>query len=130
MNYDDIYKKIRTKRIEQKLSQKYVADRCGLSQQAINRIEYGKQSISLELFLKLSEILNFSIPEVLELPDDLENQSSETDSEKDSIYEIALELSHKPELFLLFQTAKDLPDSRLHAYLEFMKTLENKNEPK
>lgn len=130
MKQSQIYEKIRQIRIEKKLSQQYVAERCGLTQQAINRIEHGKQSISIELFLKLADILNFNISEVLKLPVSEREMPEKEISEKkfpgQNYCDLALELSHNPELFLLLETARKLSPKHLLAYTELIKQIHDK----
>lgn len=58
MNQEEIYKKLRKIRIEKGFSQKYIGEQCGLTQQAINRIEQGKRKIDIELLLKISAALD------------------------------------------------------------------------
>ncbi len=65
MSFEDIYKKLRQIRIEKGFSQKALGEKCGLTQQAINRIEQGQRKIDLDLLLKMSDALNVSISEML-----------------------------------------------------------------
>ncbi len=65
MSFEDIYKKLRQIRIERGFSQKALGEKCGLTQQAINRIEQGQRKIDLDLLLKMSDALNVSISEIL-----------------------------------------------------------------
>ena len=48
-------------RKEKGLSQSQVADFCGVTFQTINKVEQGKYPYSIDLFFKLSVILDFSI---------------------------------------------------------------------
>jgi transcriptional regulator with XRE-family HTH domain len=41
--FDDVHKKLRKIRIDKGLSQKSLGEKCGLTQQAINRIEQGQR---------------------------------------------------------------------------------------
>lgn len=65
MSFEDIYKKLRQIRIEKGFSQKALGEKCGLTQQAINRIEQGQRKIDLDLLLRMSDALNTSISEIL-----------------------------------------------------------------
>ncbi len=65
MSYEDIYKRLRKIRIENGFSQKVLGEKCGLTQQAINRIEQGQRKIDLDLLLRMSTALNVSISEIL-----------------------------------------------------------------
>ncbi len=65
MSFEDIYKKLRQIRIEKGLSQKTLGEKCGLTQQAINRIEQGQRKIDLDLLLRMSEALKVSVSEIL-----------------------------------------------------------------
>lgn len=65
MSYEDIYKRLRKIRIEKGFSQKVLGEKCGLTQQAINRIEQGQRKIDLDLLLRMSTALNVSISEIL-----------------------------------------------------------------
>lgn len=48
------------KRIEKKLSQKELAEKCDISQVSIARIESGERRPSPELAKKIADVLNFS----------------------------------------------------------------------
>lgn len=48
------------KRIEKKLSQKELAEKCDVSQVSIARIESGERRPSPELAKKIADVLNFS----------------------------------------------------------------------
>ncbi len=65
MSIEDIYKKLRQIRIEKGFSQKTLGEKCGLTQQAINRIEQGQRKIDLDLLLRMSDALNVSVSEIL-----------------------------------------------------------------
>lgn len=65
MSFEDIYKKLRQIRIEKGFSQKALGEKCGLTQQAINRIEQGQRKIDLDLLVRMSDALNISISEIL-----------------------------------------------------------------
>ena len=65
MSFEDIYKKLRQIRIEKGLSQKTLGEKCGLTQQAINRIEQGQRKIDLDLLLRMSEALKVSVSAIL-----------------------------------------------------------------
>lgn len=65
MNFEDIYKKLRQIRIEKGFSQKALGEKCGLTQQAINRIEQGQRKIDLDLLLRMSEALKVPVSEIL-----------------------------------------------------------------
>lgn len=55
---ENLYLKFREERIKQGLSQKELAEKVGLTQQAINRFEHGQKKIDLELAGKLCKVLN------------------------------------------------------------------------
>ena len=57
MDYKDFGLKIRELRMQKGLSQKYLGEKCNLSQQAINRLEHGLRSVDIELLAKLSDVL-------------------------------------------------------------------------
>lgn len=57
MNQDNVCKRIRELRIEKGFSQKYVGEQCGLTQQAINRIEQGNRKIDIDLLFRISHAL-------------------------------------------------------------------------
>lgn len=52
-------------RINKKLSQVELAKRCGVTQQAINRIEKGKVKASVETLVKLAEALDTTTDVIL-----------------------------------------------------------------
>lgn len=65
MNFEDFYLVLKEKRIEKGYSQKQLGEKCGLSQQAINRIEHGLRGIDIDLFFKICKILDINIPELM-----------------------------------------------------------------
>lgn len=65
MNFENIYKKLRQIRIDKGFSQKTLGEKCGVTQQAINRIEQGQRKIDLDLLLRMSDALNVSVNEIL-----------------------------------------------------------------
>lgn len=67
MGVDYMYKYLRNARIKKGLSQKQLGEECGLTQQAINRIEQGQRKIDVELLMKMSKALEVRIPEVMDL---------------------------------------------------------------
>lgn len=69
MNYQKIYKKLREIRVEKGLSQKSLGEKCGLTQQAINRIEQGQRKIDVDLLLRMSDALNVPVSEILSYDD-------------------------------------------------------------
>lgn len=79
MSFEDIYKKLRQIRIEKGFSQKALGEKCGLTQQAINRIEQGQRKIDLDLLLRMSEALKVSISEILSYDNMIGNVTSSGD---------------------------------------------------
>lgn len=65
MSFEDVYKKLRQIRIEKGFSQKALGEKCGLTQQAINRIEQGQRKIDIDLLLRMSEALEVSVSKIL-----------------------------------------------------------------
>ena len=65
MDFENIYQKIRQLRIERGLSQKALGEKCGLPQQAINRIEQGQRKIDIDLLFKIATALKTDISEFL-----------------------------------------------------------------
>lgn len=65
MSSEEIYKKLRQIRMEKGVSQKSLGEKCGLTQQAINRIEQGQRKIDLDLLLRMSDALNVPVSEIL-----------------------------------------------------------------
>ena len=65
MNTDRYIQKIGTliaeNRQRKNLTQAQLADALGTSQSAINRIESGKQNLSLEMLSRISEVLSHNI---------------------------------------------------------------------
>lgn len=72
--------RIRDRRLEIKLSQEVIAEKAGISTNTVSRIEGGHSAMSIEIFIKLIQILDIDANELLgvKLPD-LENE--ELDSE-------------------------------------------------
>lgn len=58
MDQESICKRIRELRIEKGFSQKYIGEKCGLTQQAINRIEHGLRKIDIDLLRKIALALD------------------------------------------------------------------------
>lgn len=56
---------IKELRVEKNLSQKELAEKCGLTQQAINRIEHNQRNIEFGLLLKFTKVLDLSIPDLI-----------------------------------------------------------------
>ncbi len=65
LNFSNIGKRIRKTRIQNKISQKYMAEHLGISIQYIRKLENGEVNIELEQFLKICNFLNISIQDVL-----------------------------------------------------------------
>lgn len=61
MNQDNICRRIRELRIEKGFSQKYIGEQCGLTQQAINRIEQGNRKIDIDLLFRISNALGVDL---------------------------------------------------------------------
>lgn len=79
MDFENIYKKLRQIRIEKGFSQKALGEKCGLTQQAINRIEQGQRKIDLDLLLRMSEALKVSVSEILSYDNMIGNVTSSGD---------------------------------------------------
>lgn len=79
MGFENIYKKLRQIRIEKGFSQKALGEKCGLTQQAINRIEQGQRKIDLDLLLRMSEALKVSVSEILSYDNMIGNVTSSGD---------------------------------------------------
>lgn len=95
MNQEEICKKIREIRIEKGFSQKYIGEKCGLTQQAINRIEHSGRKIDIELLSKISSALEVPIQEIYEcMPIDLHKTTEEykTTMKKVKAYEGILDI--------------------------------------
>ncbi len=65
MDFSNIGKRIQTTRMENKISQKEMADFLGISMNYISRLENGKTKIELKTFIKICDFLNISIYDVL-----------------------------------------------------------------
>lgn len=57
--------KINLTRLEQKLTQRYMASQLGITQSYYNKIEGGKKQLTVQTFLKIAEILNIQPSELL-----------------------------------------------------------------
>lgn len=77
MKFDDVYKKIRQLRIEKGISQKALGEKCGLTQQAINRIEQGQRNIDIDLLLKITNALDVKIFDILDMNEYLDKKRLE-----------------------------------------------------
>ena len=65
MDFSNIGKRMQTTRMENKISQKEMADFLGISMNYISRLENGKTKIELKTFIKICDFLNISIYDVL-----------------------------------------------------------------
>ena len=65
IDFSNIGKRIQATRIENKISQKEMADFLGISLNYISKIENGKTNIDLKTFMKICDFLNISIYDVL-----------------------------------------------------------------
>ena len=65
MDFSNIGKRIQATRIENKISQKEMADFLGISMNYISKLENGKTKIDLRTFRKICDFLNISIYDVL-----------------------------------------------------------------
>ena len=65
MDFSNIGKRIQATRIENKISQKEMADFLGISLNYISKLENGKTNIDLKTFMKICDFLNISIYDVL-----------------------------------------------------------------
>ena len=65
MDFSNIGKRIQATRMENKISQKEMADFLGISMNYISRLENGKTKIELKMFIKICDFLNISIYDVL-----------------------------------------------------------------
>ncbi len=65
MNYKEIGKQIKRKRIENKLRQEDLAEMADLSTGYISQVECGKKAPSLENFIIIANCLNVSADELL-----------------------------------------------------------------
>ena len=65
LNFSNIGKRIQATRIENKISQKQMAEYLGISINYISHLENGKVNIELQNFVKICDFLNISIYDVL-----------------------------------------------------------------
>lgn len=65
MSKEDIATKLRQARLQANMTQKQVADRIGMTYQAISNYERGKTKVESDILVKLCEIYGVSVPEVL-----------------------------------------------------------------
>ena len=65
IDFSNIGKRIQATRMENKISQKEMADFLGISLNYISRLENGKTKIELKTFIKICDFLNISIYDVL-----------------------------------------------------------------
>lgn len=65
----DLGNRIRKRRMEKKLSQEMVAEKAGISTNTVSRIEGGYSAMSIQIFIKLVQILDMDANELLKLQD-------------------------------------------------------------
>lgn len=93
MKFEDIYKKIRQLRIEKGISQKALGEKCGLTQQAINRIEQGQRNIDIDLLLKITNALDVKIFEILDMNEYIDKKRLEKeDSLLQYLYKLGIKI--------------------------------------
>lgn len=80
MNIEDINKKIRQLRIEKGLSQKTLGEKCGITQQAINRIEWGHANIDIKMLVKIANALDVKVFDLLDMREYLEEKRIEKEN--------------------------------------------------
>lgn len=76
----DLGNRIRDRRIERNLSQEAIAERAGISANTVSRIECGRSAMSIEIFIKLIQILDINANELLGM-DISVSEKEERDSE-------------------------------------------------
>ena len=64
-NLMDIGNRIRDRRRELELSQEKVAEKAGISTNTVSRIEGGYSAMSIEIFIKLTQVLDMDANELL-----------------------------------------------------------------
>ena len=93
MKFEDIDKKIRQHRIEKGISQKALGEKCGLTQEAINRIEQGQRNIDIDLLLKITNALDVKIFEILDMNEYIDKKRLEKeDSLLQYLYKLGIKI--------------------------------------
>lgn len=68
---EDVYKNIRARRKELRMTQRELADKCGYKDHTtINAIEHGKIDISLSRLRQIADVLDVSVHELLGLKEE------------------------------------------------------------
>ena len=70
MDFSNIGKRIQVTRIENKITQKQMAEFLGISMNYISKLENGETKIDLKTFMKICDFLNISIYDVLNKKND------------------------------------------------------------
>ncbi len=65
MNFSNIGKRIQATRINNKITQKEMAEFLGLSLNYVSKLEHGRTKIDLKTFMRICDFLNISIYDVL-----------------------------------------------------------------
>ena len=65
LDFSNIGKRIQKTRMQNKITQKQMAEYLGISMHYISKLENGKTNIELEKFMKICDFLNISIYDVL-----------------------------------------------------------------
>lgn len=93
MNIEDINKKIRQLRIEKGLSQKTLGEKCGITQQAVNRIEWGHGNIDIKMLIKIADALDVKVFDLLDMREYLEEKRIEKENSLlHYLYNLGIEL--------------------------------------
>lgn len=88
------------------MSQKEVGDYLGITSQAYSNYENGKREADYETLLKLSELFNTSIENLLIDEEPSELKKSPAEAEDDEIMEYLEELKNNPGMRILFSKTK------------------------
>jgi len=88
------------------MSQKEVGDYLGITGQAYSNYENGKREADYETLLKLSELFNTSIENLLMDDEPDETKKSPAEAEDEEINEYLEELKNNPGMRILFSKAK------------------------
>ena len=120
---------IRYLRMQKGLSQKELGEKCGLTQQAINRIEHGKRGVEFELLIKLSNILDLNVSDLIESANELESDELASIDIQMQPQKWGINNSYSADITTHFKDDDFTPEEleEIQKYAEFIKSKRKNN---
>lgn len=107
-------------RLEQGLTQKKLAEKVGITQQAINLIEHNRRKLNIPLYFKLAEILDPECTRLVRLPFSNEEELTEyTEQKKQELFSDLCD-SKTNEINELFTKLNDIGQDKAIEQVELL----------